>query len=208
MVEAELHLGEAMAANPQRSRASAVMTTLTIIAALTAAGCSQQKAVESTGDPELARPTAEECQIARAAVTAVHAAGEDARWRSAPGAIDMSLRTHSQVVNPADLPGYGDDEEADLLGKAPGDWRWCAGMGPFIAGLGWKPMGSDEVQAELGLGRPAMNKAGDEAKVYETLSASVNGAMKLAAGPWVATLKRGPNGWQVTSTEAAKHSKA
>ena len=198
-----------MAGNLQRSDSPAISTVLASLAAVAmACGCSPQKAAESPGDPELAKPSAEECKIARAAVTAIHTAGADARWRTAPGAIDMSLRTRSQVVNPADLPDYGDDEEADLLGKAPGDWRWCVGMGTFVGGLGWKPMASDEVQAELGLGRPAMNKAGDEAKVYETISASVNGAMKLAGGPWVVTLKRGPNGWQVTSTEAARHSKS
>ena len=120
---------------------------------------------------------------------------------------DMSLRTRSQVINPADFPNYSDDEEANLLGKAPADWRACAGVETFMTGLGWKPMGDDQDYAELGLGRPAVNKTADEAKVYETFSAPVQGGMKLAAGPWVATLRRGPNGWQVSATDAVGHAK-
>jgi hypothetical protein len=184
----------------------AMMRLAVIIAAATAAGCSQQKVADSPGDPDLAKPSADECQIARAAITAVHAANLDARWRSA-GSTNMSVRTNSQVINPADFPAYADDEEADLLGKGPADWRWCAGMGAFLGGLRWKPMGPDEdVAAVLGLGRPAMNKTGDEAKVYEIISAPVDGGMRRAAGPWVATLRRGPSGWQVASTDAAKKS--
>jgi hypothetical protein len=183
-----------------------MMRFAVLIAAAATTGCSPQTVADSPGDPDLAKPSADECQIARAAIGEIHVAGRDARWRSA-GSTNMSVRTNSQVINPADFPAYNDDEEADLLGKGPVDWRWCAGMGAFLGGLGWKPMGADEdVAAALGLGRPAVNKAGDEAKVYETVSALVDGGMRLAAGPWIATLRRGPNGWQVTSTDAAKKS--
>jgi hypothetical protein len=196
-----------MAGNPRRSDPwLAMMRLVVMIAAAMAAGCSQQKVADSPGDPDLAKPSADECQIARAAIAAIHLEGRDARWRSS-GSINMSVRANSQVINPADFLAYNDDEEADLLGKGPADWRWCAGMGAFLGGLGWKPMGTDEdVAAVLGLGRPAVDKAGDEAKVYETISALVEGSMRLAAGPWIATLHRGPNGWQVTSTDAAKKS--
>ncbi len=195
-----------MTDNPLRS-APPLAIGLAILAVGAVAACSQQVA-ESPADPELAKPSADECAIAKAAMSAIHSAGLDARWRSSAGVTDMSLRTRSQVVNPADLPNYSDDEEANLLGKAPADWRGCAQLETFLTGLGWKPMGDDQDFAELGLGRPAVNKTGDEAKVYETFAAPVQGGLKLAAGPWVATLRRGPGGWQVSATDAVGHAKS
>ncbi|HEY1751480.1 MAG TPA: hypothetical protein VGG29_09455 [Caulobacteraceae bacterium] len=176
------------------------------LAAVALAGCSQQPA-QVTGDPDLAKPAPGECAIAQAALSAIHAAHDDAHWQAAAGVDGMSLRPRSQVVNAADVPGYTDEEEDDLRGKAAADWRWCPGMASFIAGLGWKPMSTEEETAELGLGRPGLSKAGDEAKVYETFLAPVGGSLKRSAGPWVMTLKHGPNGaWTVAATTpVAKH---
>jgi hypothetical protein len=60
------------------------------------------------------------------------------------------------------------------------------------------------------LGRPAMNKTGDEARLYEAFSTPDrdSGALFLARGPWLATLHRGADGaWRVVSTADLKHIK-
>lgn len=168
----------------------------------------QQAAVAAQGDPAMARPTAGECQIAHAALNAIHAAGADKTWQAGAGVKEMSLAADSKVINPADVAGYTDEEADDLRGKSAADWRWCPGMGAFVSGLGWSAMGADDPVAVLTLGRPGLNKAGDEARAYEAFMAPKpdSGVLKLARGPWLVTLHKGANGaWQVTSTDDLKH---
>ena len=169
---------------------------------------SQRQALTAAqGDPAMAKPTAEECAIARAALTAIHAARTDKTWLTGAGADEMTLATDSKVINPADVAGYTDEEADDLRGKAAADWRWCPGMATFVGGIGWKPMGGDDPIAVLTLGRPGLNKAGDEARAYEAFMAPNpdSGVLRLKNGPWLVTLHRAPNGaWQVTSTDALK----
>lgn len=167
----------------------------------------QHALTAAPGDPDLAKPATGECAIARTALTAFHASGADKAWVKGSGASGITLSSDSKVVNPADIAGYSDDEAENLRGKAAADWRWCPGLGAFIAGLGWRPMGGDEAVGELALGRPAMNRSGDEAKVYEVFLApdADTGALRLAQGPWLATLLRGADGaWRVASSETLK----
>jgi len=167
----------------------------------------QQAAASAQGDADMAKPTADECAIARAAIAAVHAAGSDKAWQAAAGVHEMSLAAYSKVINTADVAGFTDDEARNLRSKAAADWRWCAGMGPFVGSLGWSPMGGEYSIAVLALGRPGMSPAGDEARLYEAFMAPKpdTGVLKLARGPWLVTLHRGANGaWQAASTEDLK----
>jgi hypothetical protein len=168
----------------------------------------KQALADSPGDTDMAKPAADECAIARAALGAIHAAGSDKAWQKGADVTEMSLAPYSKVINPADLSGYSDDEADNLRSKAAADWRWCPGMAAAVAGLGWSPIGpGDNGVAVLGLGRPGLNKAGDEARVYEVFLApkADTGVLHLTRGPWVATLHRGPNGaWQVTATDEVK----
>jgi hypothetical protein len=167
----------------------------------------QQAAVAAAGDPDMDKPSADECAMARAVASAVHAAGDDKRWEAGAGVTTMSLGAHSKVINPADWAGFADDEADNLHSKAAADWRWCVGMSTFAGGLGWSAMGSDYGVAALALGRPGVNKAGDEAKMYEAFAApkEEGGAPLLAKGPWLVTLHKAPNGaWQVTSRDDLK----
>jgi hypothetical protein len=169
---------------------------------------SHQTVADAPGDADMAKPAAAECAIARAALSAVHAAGADKAWQTGAGVQEMSLAAYSKVINPVDVPGYSDDEADDLRAKAAADWRWCPGMAAFVGGLGWRPMGGDDAIAVLALGRPGMSKAGDEARAYEAFLAprGDSGVLRLARGPWLVTLHKGPNGaWQVTSTDDLKH---
>ena len=171
----------------------------------------QQKALAAApGDPDMAKPSPDECAIARVALAAVHGAGADKAWQTGAGVIEMSLAADSKVVNPVDVAGYSDDEADDLHSKSAADWRWCPGMSAFVSRLGWTQMGGDDVVAVLALGRPGMNKAGDEVKVYEAFMAprGDSGVLRLARGPWLVTLHRGANGaWQVISTDDLKRAK-
>jgi hypothetical protein len=157
------------------------------------------------GDSDLAKASAVECAVAQAVVSGVHASGEDAKWKAAAGVKVMSLRAASQIVNPSDLPGLDDDQIADLRGKGAADWRSCTGMGTFVRGLGWSAINPDESDPNLALGRPGVNKAGDEAKIYEVfiIPDADNGSLKVGGGPWLATLHKDAGGaWSVTSTVA------
>jgi len=169
----------------------------------------EQKALAAAPpDSGMAKPSAEECVIARAALTALHAAGSDTAWRVAADARTMTLAVDTRVVNPADVIGYSDDEADDLRGKLAADWRGCPGMAAFVSGLGWSAMGGDEAIPAMALGRPAMNKTGDEARLYEAFSAPNpdTGVLFLARGPWLATLHRGADdAWRVVSTADLKH---
>ena len=167
-----------------------------------------QHAAETVAEPGLDKPAPEECAIARAALSAVSAAGDVDRWHAALGPLTMKAR--SQRTNPVDVPGYGDDEADNLRSKPIADWRGCAGMGAFVRALGWSAMRDDADIAEVGLARPGVNAAGDEAKVYEMVGAprqDVGGALMLARGPWLATLHRAANGtWRVTAAaEVSRH---
>jgi hypothetical protein len=122
----------------------------------------------------------------------------------------MSLAVYSKVINPADVSGYSDDEADNLRSKSAADWRWCPGMAAFVGGLGWRPMDGDDVVAALALGRPGLNKAGDEARAYEAFLAprTDSGVLRLTRGPWLVTLHKAPGGaWQVTSTDDLKRAK-
>ena len=167
----------------------------------------QQALADAPGDADMAKPTADECAIARAALTAIHAAGSDKAWRTGAGETENSLVAESKVINPADVSGFTDDEADNLRAKSAADWRWCPGMAAFIGGLGWRPMGDDNM-ASVALGRPGMNKAGDEARAYEAFvapKADSGGVLLLARGPWVVTLHKSPSGaWQVASTDDLK----
>jgi hypothetical protein len=166
-----------------------------------------QAVADAPGDADLDKPTAEECAMARAAAAAVHAAGDDKRWEAGAAQTTMSLVAHSKVINPADFAGFADDEAASLNSKAAGDWRWCQGLAASVAGLGWSAMGSDYGVAGLALGRPALNKAGDEAKMYEAFVSpkEEGGAPMLTKGPWLVTLHKAPTGaWQVTARDDLK----
>ncbi|HXQ15822.1 MAG TPA: hypothetical protein VN814_14490 [Caulobacteraceae bacterium] len=168
---------------------------------------SQQALADAPGDADMAKPTADECAIARAALHAIHVTGADKAWQSGAGVSEMSLGAYSKVINPADVSGYSDDEADNLRSKSAADWRWCPGMAAFVGGLGWRPMGGDDVIAALALGRPGLNKAGDEARAYEAFLAprTDSGVLKLTRGPWLVTLHKGANGaWQVTSTDDLK----
>jgi len=170
-------------------------------------GAAQQAAADAPGDPDMDKPSADECAMARAAAGAVHAAGEDKRWEAGAAVTTMSLVAHSKVINPADFAGYADDEAASLNSKAPADWRWCPGMAAYVGGVGWSAMGSDYGVAGLALGRSGLNKGGDEAKMYEAFVAprEEGGAPMLAKGPWLVTLHKAPSGaWQVTSRDDLK----
>ena len=171
----------------------------------------EQKALAAAPpDSSMAKPSDEECAIARAALTALHAAGSDTAWRAAADAQTMTLEAYSRVVNPTDVAGYSDDEADDLRGKPAADWRGCPGMPAFVSGLRWSAMGGDEAIPAMVLGRPAMNKTGDEARLYEAFSAANpdTGVLFLARGPWLATLHRGADGaWRVVSTADLKHIK-
>ncbi|HZZ89471.1 MAG TPA: hypothetical protein VFE13_14165 [Caulobacteraceae bacterium] len=167
----------------------------------------QQAAVAAQGDADMAKPTADECAIARVALTAVRATGSDKTWQAAAGVHEMSLATYSKVINTADVAGFTDDEARNLRSKAAADWRWCKGMGTFVSGLGWSGMGGEYSIAVLTLGRPGMSPAGDEARLYEAFMAPKpdTGVLKLTRGPWLVTLHRAANGaWQVASTEDLK----
>ncbi|MGH6956951.1 MAG: hypothetical protein ACREEW_09850 [Caulobacteraceae bacterium] len=167
----------------------------------------QQALAAAAGDPDMAKPSAAECAVAEAAASAVHVAGEDRRWEASAGVKTVSLGAHSRVINPADVDGYTDAEADDLRSKGIADWRWCPGMSKFAVSLGWSPMGVDDGVAELGIGRPGVNRAGDEAVVYEDFAAATgpSDALLLTAGPWLATLHRGADGaWKVISTKALK----
>ena len=166
-----------------------------------------QPAEAVAGDPDLAKPAADECAMARAATSAVHAGGDDKRWEAGAGVANLTLADHSKVVNPADFAGFSDDESADLNGKAPADWRWCPGMSAFVSGFGWNAMGNDYPAATLALSRPAVDKAGDEAKMYEAFLAQKGetGVLMQAKGPWLVTLHKAANGaWQVTARDDLK----
>jgi len=167
----------------------------------------QQALADAPGDADMAKPAADECAIARAALAAAHAAKSDKAWQAGAGVQEMSLAIYSKVINPADVAGYTDDEADNLRSKAGADWRWCPGMAAFLGGLGWSQMGpGDNGVAVLGLGRPGMNKTGDEARVYEAfLSPNAGGALHVTRGPWLATLHKGPTGaWQVAATDDLK----
>jgi hypothetical protein len=172
---------------------------------------SQQKALAAApGDADMPKPAAEECAIARVALAAIHAAGSDKAWQTGAGVSEMSLAPYSKVINPVDVSGYSDDEADDLRSKSAADWRWCPGVAAFVSGLGWTQMGGDDVVAVLALGRPGMNKAGDEARVYEAFLAprADSGVLMLTRGPWLVTLHKGPSGsWLVTSTADLKRPK-
>jgi hypothetical protein len=170
----------------------------------------EQKALaEAPADSFMAKPLPEDCTIAQAALTALHAAGSDKTWRTAAAATAMTLEPHTRVVNPTDFAGYTDDEADDLRGKTAADWRGCAGMATFITGLGWSAMGGDEAIPAIALGRPAMSKAGDEARIYESFSTPNSmGEMLVSRGPWLVTLHKGAGGaWQVVSTADLKRIK-
>lgn len=158
------------------------------------------------GDADLAKPAADDCAMARAAASAVHAAADDKRWEAGAGVTSMSLGDHSKVINPADFASISDDEGDNLNSKPPADWRWCPGMSAFVSGFGWNAMGSDYPVATLSLGLPAVDKAGDEAKMYEAfLAQKASGVLGVAKGPWLLTLHKGANGaWQVTSRDDLK----
>ena len=95
----------------------------------------EQKALAAAPpDSFMAKPSAEECAIARAALTALHAAGSDTAWRTAADARTMTLEAHTRVVNPTDVAGYSDDEADDLRGKPAADWRGCPGMAALTPG--------------------------------------------------------------------------
>jgi hypothetical protein len=181
-----------------------------------------QQAAETVADPSLDKPSPEDCAIARAALAAIHASGDDARWRASLG--PLTLKARSQGVNPVDVPGYADDEADNLRGKTIADWRgceglggfvrslgcktiadWrgCEGLGGFVRSLGWSAMSGDEGIAEVGLARPGVNAAGDQAMVYEMVGAprqDAGGALMLARGPWLVTLHRDGVAWRVTAT--------
>jgi hypothetical protein len=166
-------------------------------------GAKQKAAVAATGDPDLAKPTAQECAIARAAISAVHASGDDKRWIASVGEQSITLEERSHVANLVNAPGITDEEADDLRHKGAADWRWCPGMGAVVRSLGWKPMAGEEAIPEVGLGRPGFNAAADEAKVYEAFIAPEpeSNAAVLKAGPWLVALDRGAGGaWRVTGT--------
>lgn len=169
-------------------------------------GPAQQPAEATAGDADLAKPSAADCAMAKAAANAVHAAGDDKQWESGAGVTGMTLGAHSKVLNPADFAGITDEEADNLNSKAPADWRWCPGMSAFVSGFGWNAMGADYPVATLALGLPAVDKAGDEAVMYEAFMAQKSsGVLGLAKGPWLVTLHKGPNGaWQVTKREDLK----
>jgi hypothetical protein len=170
-------------------------------------GAKARQAQEAApGDPSLAKPTADECAIVRAVLSDAHASGKDAKWRATYKAGAMSLRPRSQVVNPTGKSGYTDEEVENLRGKGATDWRGCPDMGTFIHSLGWSPMTDEEDVADLALGRPAVNKTGDEAKLFEGfIVPDVDvGSLQMKGGPWLVTLHRGPNGaWAVAPDNAA-----
>jgi hypothetical protein len=171
----------------------------------------EQKALAAApGDADFDKPAAEECGIARTVLTALHASGAEKAWRTGSDVGAITLSIHSKVVNPVDVPGYTDEEADNLRSKAAADWRWCSGMTGFVTGLGWSAMGGDLAVPEFAVGRPAMSKAGDEAKVYELYLTpdAATGALRLSRGPWLVTLHKGAAGaWQVTSTDEVKRGK-
>src|SRR5579871_4082255 len=118
-----------------------------------------QRAAETATEPGLAKPDPADCRIVQAALAAIHASGDDVRWRASLG--PLTLKSRSQGINPVDVPGYTDDEADNLRGKISADWRGCAGMGAFVRGLGWTAMSSDEDIAEVGVAPPGVNAAGD-----------------------------------------------
>src|SRR6185437_1616248 len=167
----------------------------------------QQPAEALAGDPDLAKPAADDCAMAKAAASAVHTAGDDKQWEAGAGVTGITLGDHSRVINPADFAGISDDVTTNLNSKAPADWRWCPGMSAFVSGFGWNAMGSDYPVATLALGLPAVDKAGDEAVMYEAFMSTKggDGVLGLAKGPWLVTLHKAPNGaWQVTKREDLK----
>jgi hypothetical protein len=170
-------------------------------------GPAPQPAEATAGDPDLAKPAADDCAMARAAAAAVHSAGDDKQWESGAGVTSITLGDHTKVINPADFAGISDDEAADLNSRAPADWRWCPGMSAFISGFGWNAMGSDYPVATLALSRAAVDKAGDQAVMYEAFMAQKEGSgvLGLAKGPWLVTLRKGPGGaWVVASRDDLK----
>lgn len=166
----------------------------------------QQPAEALAGDPDMDKPAAAECAMAQSAATAVHAAGDDKRWETGAAVTSITLDDHSRVINPADYAGFTDDESANLNSKAAADWRWCPGMSAFVSHFGWNAMGSDYPVATLALGRPAINKAGDEARMYEAfLAQQGDSGLKVNKGPWLLTLHKDASGaWQVTSRDDLK----
>ena len=176
------------------------------LAALVLSNLHAQRVAETVGDAGLPKPAAEECAIARAAMTAIHTSGDAARWMTGVVATTMTLKAHSQVVNPSDFPDYSDDEADDARGKVEADWRNCPGMADFVRGLHWAPLSSDYAGAELSLSRPGLNKAHDEAKLYEIFTAPAAGddsdTPRRKRGPWLVTLRPAPGGvWKVTATD-------
>lgn len=167
-------------------------------------GARERDEAASATDAGLDKPSAAECAIAEAAMDAAHGAGADARWAARAGGGEFALRPHTGIVNPVDIPGYSDDEADNLRGKGEGDWRGCVGMGAFVRRLGWAPLGGDADAPQLGLGRPALNTAGDEAKVYETFAppAGDGEGPRPKSQHWLETLHKSRSGarWQVTAS--------
>jgi hypothetical protein len=160
-------------------------------------------AAAAAADPDFAKPAADECAIAEAVITTFHASGDERRWLAGVGESAITLEEHSHVANLVNAPGITDEEADDLRHKAAADWRWCSGMGAFVHGLGWKPMAGAEAIPELGLGRPGLDAAGDEARMWEAFVSpeAETGAALLKGGPWLVTLHRSAGGaWRVTGT--------
>ena len=51
----------------------------------------QQALAAAPGDTDMAKPSADECAVAHAALTAIHAAGSDTAWRTSAGASKITL---------------------------------------------------------------------------------------------------------------------
>jgi hypothetical protein len=164
---------------------------------------------EATGDAALARPDPAECAAAQAAIGALQASGEARRRLASVGAKQLRLRGFANSVS-----GYLDlasEEAADSKAKGDGDWRACPGLGAYERSLGWGLMGGDDPLAEIGLSRVSIDKAGDEAQLFEVFTPQPDyGAGRHDKGRaaqaktvnWLVTLRRAaPDApWKVTGS--------
>jgi hypothetical protein len=164
---------------------------------------------ESVGDAALARPAPAECAAAEATIGALRASGEERRLLASVGAKQLRLRGFANSVS-----GYLDlaaEEAADSKTKADGDWRACPGLGAYERSLGWGLMGGDDPMAELSLSRVSVNKAGDQAQVFQLFTPQPDyGAGRHDKGRaaqaktlnWLVTLRRASPAapWRVTGS--------
>jgi hypothetical protein len=191
------HLAGLAASKPQARSARGLGAVAAVLGLFVGVGALAEQwttwQAESFGDRRLQKPTADECQIARALVRDHRDRDLKALLRSV-GAGDekMELRAFAWHSSGARIP--------------PGmDWRNCPDLGPFVRAMGLARLASGETGPALYISRAAVNPAGDAATVRETFRAPKEVQRQAVMRVWTVELRRGPDGvWRpVRRTDAA-----